>query len=240
MGLLILRRLTPWPPPPPGAFSFLGGWLTSAVPNSRPNPVSDGDAAGTGVHCGAVLWRRGRTFASGTVTNVQNISIYGAVSAANPLDPALGVVSCTNAIYAAIATWTQETVSPIAGFTNGGVEIGEGNFYIDRPIFLPTGCTLFGQGSLLSNLIVGAGTPSTPSLVQGFGGPMIYVTGPGVACKRHIPNVQYSACWSHRPIICARRCQFTVSVPDGVLDGMLWLECLSAVICDGEYLYRAG
>ncbi len=126
-----------------------------------------------------------KSFVNGAVTNVHDIRLYGAISAANPNNRSLALVDCAPAIRAAIAAWTQTGTGAIFQdqYSTGGIYIPEGNWYIGSPIQIPVGCELYGDSMLLSNILVGPGTPSTPTLVQGFAGPAIAPTGINVAAS---------------------------------------------------------
>lgn len=106
---------------------------------------------------------------------IHNIVTFGALSAADPNDPSQAVFDCTPAFEAAIAAWNQRALAPAFPGVNGGIYVPEGNWYISRPLLIPAGCQLFGDGPSLSIILVGPGTPATPNLVQGFGGPAIYI-----------------------------------------------------------------
>ena len=111
--------------------------------------------------------------------NIHNIIFYGAKSVADTTTTSLAVFDNAPAINAAIAAWNQNGTGAIFqdNGPTGGIYIPEGNWYIGSPIIVPKGCELFGDGYLLSNIVVGPGTPATPTLVQGFGGSMIAPTG---------------------------------------------------------------
>lgn len=122
-------------------------------------------------------------------SNIHDIRSYGAISAANPNDPTLAVNDCTAAFYAAIAAWQQTNVIFGPSVKTGGIYVPEGNWYISRPLQLPTDCRLFGDGYWLSSIAVGPGTPiATPGQVQGFAGPMVQVSGPLGPASIFFPN----------------------------------------------------
>lgn len=120
-----------------------------------------------------------KLFHDGATSYVFDIRNYGAVSATSATDLTTGTVDCSPAIEAAIAAWTQHqtNVNVNSIFPLGGIYFPSGNWYISRPIVPPAAAVLFGDGPNLSNIIAGGGTPSTPSLVQGFGGSVIAPTG---------------------------------------------------------------
>lgn len=105
-----------------------------------------------------------------------DIRNFGAVSAVNIQDPAVAVVDCAPAIYDCIAAATS-TIPLFGTLPLPIVYAPTGNWYISRPIVLPIGSNFYGDGKFASKLIIGPGTSSTPSLVQGFSGPMVYLTG---------------------------------------------------------------
>lgn len=123
-----------------------------------------------------------KLFIDGASSYVFDIRNYGAVSAASSNVAGDALVDCYPAIQAAIADWTQQNVYfATLGFAGpvGSIYIPTGNWYISRPLVLPNGCSLTGDGYLQSLLIAGRGDSVTqPTLVPAFAGPMIYVTGP--------------------------------------------------------------
>src|SRR5271166_5779754 len=108
--------------------------------------------------------------------NIHNIIDYGAIS--GPVSTARGgTVDCLPAFNAAIAAWIQTTWNPFTNVPTGGIYVPEGTWYVSGPIYIPTGCMVFGDGYLQSIIAGGNGDSTTPALVQAFSGPMIYVTG---------------------------------------------------------------
>lgn len=113
--------------------------------------------------------------------SAEDIRTYGAV----PNDPTFDNIG---AIEAAIAAVNSAFIPP-------------GNWYFGRPIMVGLalssplatgqGTRIHGAGRGISTLIVGVGLPSTPSLVQGFGGPSVYIIRPlvpGIPGNRQYPT----------------------------------------------------
>lgn len=122
-----------------------------------------------------------KLFPDGSASLFFDIRNYGAVSAGNNYDPTQGLVDCWPAFQAAIEAFTQynllyAVVSP-ACFV-GAIYIPTGSWYVSRPIVFPSGCRVIGDGPLNSVVVVGGGDSAHPSLVRGFSGPMMLVTGP--------------------------------------------------------------
>ncbi len=122
-----------------------------------------------------------KLFLGGAATSVFDIRNYGAISAATPYTTSQALVDCSDAFDAAIMAWVQFNSGVAFGSTQnrkvGGIYVPTGNWYISRPLFLPASCVLYGDGMLLSNVLVGPGTSATPSLVQGFAGPTVPLYG---------------------------------------------------------------
>ncbi len=135
-------------------------------------------------------------FESGAVTSLYDIRnpqyAGGAISAPDTTTAAYAVNNARPAILATIAAWTQVGSGTQFQLTGpvGGVDLGTGNYYIDAPIVVPHGLWMYGDAPWLANLIPGPGTPSTPSLVQGFAGPMLYMGGinPGATAGNGFPS----------------------------------------------------
>lgn len=108
-----------------------------------------------------------------------DIRNFGAQSINDYTDWTHSTFDNSPAIEAAIAAWTQQNAGYLFGATGpvGGVYIPPGNWYISRPVMLPAGCKLFGEGPELSSLVSGLGGVTYPALCKAFAGPMIYLNG---------------------------------------------------------------
>ena len=117
--------------------------------------------------------------ASWTYTSPFDIRNFGAVSAVTATNPSDAVVDCTAAFYSSWAI--VNNVNPLGTNRNSLAEVPVGNFYVSAPLLMPYNSGLIGQGRFLSNILVGPGDSTTPSLVQGFSGPVVYGTGAATA-----------------------------------------------------------
>ena len=99
-----------------------------------------------------------------------DVTRYGAVADDQTVDS-------YPAFVAAIAAWT-ETNSFTGLATTGQIYAPGGTYYFSQPLVLPGYCELFGDGKTLTVLSPGVGNASTPSLVQSFSGPLLYVSEP--------------------------------------------------------------
>lgn len=201
-GIGLLPQLTAIPSPTPsdaGDFLHTDGFVVTWEPISGLLPdqaghagqilTTDGAAASwapigdtlpdqTG-HSGAYLTTDGVDPSWSLVppiatNNVHDVRLYGAV--ANDPTNDLSI-----AYYNAMEAWTQQSALwPLITETGifGGIYIPEGNWYTSRPLCQFTGCQMYGDGPELTIISPGIGTPSTPGNVQGFAGPVIYVSAP--------------------------------------------------------------
>ena len=177
-----------WAPGGGGGGITTVGALTTATANAA--IISGGDtlqlapADGTnpGVTTASLQTLGGlKLFRDGAAVTVYDIRTYGAQPALDPADRTQAVFDCSDAFDAAIAAWSAVPSKMMfwpGGSSNlvGGIYVPTGTWYISRPLFLPQGCVLYGDDPQLSIIASGPGIPGE-SLVQGFGGPMIYLAG---------------------------------------------------------------
>ncbi len=201
----------PYPPPagPPelGIFQGIGlvpelptlvgaYFLTNVAGLTVWAPVAGGVLPDPTGHAGAFLttdgviafWSSLPPLATGTVFDIR---LYGAVPLP-PGDSPLLAYDSTAAVYATIAAWLQSL--PAEGQAAGGVYVpaGGGDFYISRPLVLPPDTQVFGDSKYLSNFHVGTGDSSTPTLVQGFAGPLVHLSGTPLATNGQYAFPEYT------------------------------------------------
>jgi len=194
----------PYPPPPGppgvGEFQAIGLLQAPAIPDVTGNAGKFLETDGvvpqwepvTGVlpdqtgQAGNFLTTNGTSasWAAIPAGSTFDLRDYGAVAD----DPTNDV---SVAFYNAVAAFNQMLVGLTEIFgTNGpfgAIVFPQGTFYTSRPLCVPANCEIYGAGKTLTMVVPGTGDHTTPSLVQGYAGPIFFASPawtPGM-----LPNV---------------------------------------------------
>jgi hypothetical protein len=141
------------------------------------------DASNPGVTTTALQSLSGlKNFRDGASTSIYDARLRGAIAR---LQNTAGVVAAEDVapfFYDTLASWSKDLATASAGFPTawgtGGIEFPEGAFQTSMPLCVPGPAIIRGKGWLNTFISPGYGTPATPTLVQGFCGPLMYCATP--------------------------------------------------------------